>query len=262
MCCSPTSANRSPPAPGTAEQMNAEAVLAAVYALFLLTAAVGLDRLARHAHKRSDRYRTAGFRYHRQHDAWVCPRDEWLWPAEFDPHQRMVRYRARPSVCNACPVKADCTTSPHGREIVRAVDPWPHSEAGRFHRGLALMLIGLAALILVVEAARQHTLIVLAELAVPLALTAALGWRFLEHLRNTPAGFPDPTVSTGLRVTVADPTVVAPASSASSPWSRWGSDAIPPRPRQTSGVPTAGSRAGPQPPPSSTRWSSTRPGRR
>ena len=80
-----------------------------------------------------------GFAYHDpQHDPWVCPRDEWLWPPEFDPDRRIVRYRARPSVCNACPVKADCTSSDRGREVVRPVDPWPHSEAGRFHRGLAL----------------------------------------------------------------------------------------------------------------------------
>lgn len=180
--------------------MSPEVIWAAGYAVFLLGAAVALDRLARHAHKRSDRYRTAGFGYHPQHDAWVCPRQEWLWPAEFDPDRRLVRYRARPSVCNACPVKADCTTSPHGREIVRALDPWPHSEAGRFHRGVALMLISLAVLILVVEGARQHTLIALAVLAVVLALAGALGWRFLDHLRHTPAGFPDPTVSTGLRL--------------------------------------------------------------
>lgn len=190
--------------------MNPELLLAAGYAVFLLGAAVGLDRLARHAHKRSDRYRTAGFRYHPLHDAWVCPQDEWLWPTEFDLDRRMVRYRAKPSVCNACPAKADCTSSPHGRENVRTLDPWPHSEAGRFHRGLALMLIGLAALILVIAVTRHHTLIALAVLAVPLALAGALGWRFLDHLRHTPTGFPDPTPSTGLRLTPADRTAAPP----------------------------------------------------
>jgi hypothetical protein len=214
--------------------MNPEVIAAAGYAVFLLGAAVGLDRLARHAHKRADRYRTAGFRYHPQHDAWVCPRHEWLWPTEFDSDQRMVRYRARPSVCNACPAKADCTTSPHGREIVRALDPWPHSEAGRFHRGLALMLIGLAALILVVGMTRHHTLIALATLATPLALASALGWRFLDHLRHTPAGFPDPTPSTGLRLT--------PTNHAALPL-------------------TEGTSSSP-PPPSPSRWSTTPPEQR
>jgi hypothetical protein len=147
----------------------------------------------------------------------------------------MVRYRAKPSVCNACPAKAHCTSSPHGREIVRALDPWPHSEAGRFHRGLALMLISLAALILVIEVTRHHTPIALAVLAAPVTLAGALGWRFLDHLRHTPAGFPDPTPSTGLRLTTADRTAAPPAYSASVSRSRWGSP---------------------------TRWSNARPGRR
>ena len=50
-----------------------EVLLFACYAAFLLLAAAALDRLARHSHARSDRYRTAGFRYHPEHDAWVCP---------------------------------------------------------------------------------------------------------------------------------------------------------------------------------------------
>lgn len=201
--------------------MDSEVALATGYATFLLVGAVGLDRLARHAHMRADRYRTAGFRYHPQHDAWVCPQDEWLWPAEFDHHRRLVRYRAKPSVCNACPVKGQCTTSPDGREVVRAVDPWPHSEAGRFHRGLALMLVGLAGLILGVELARHHTPVALALLAVPVAFAGMLGWRFLDHRRHTPTGFPDPTPSTGLRLTARGgaATTGIPASR-----TRWGSD--------------------------------------
>lgn len=231
-----------------------EVVLGAGYATFLLAVAVGLDRLARHAHHRSDRYRTAGFRYHPQHDAWVCPQDEWLWPAEFDRDRRLVRYRARPSVCNACPVKAECTTSPNGREVVRAVDPWPHSEAGRFHRGLALTLIGLAGLILLVEVTRHHTPIALAVLAAPVVLAGGLGWRFLDHLRNTPAGFPDPTPSTGLRPSAADRSAdrsADPTTPTGGPITRtrWGSDP-PTRPAvQTDGVPASRTRWGSDPPP-------------
>ena len=33
-----------------------------------------------------------------------------------------------------------CTTSPHGREVSREIDPWPYSEAGRFHRGIACLV--------------------------------------------------------------------------------------------------------------------------
>ena len=56
-----------------------------------------------------------------------------------------MRYRAKPSVCNTCPVKSTCTTSDHGREISREIDPWPHSEAGQFHRGIACVDSGAGA---------------------------------------------------------------------------------------------------------------------
>jgi hypothetical protein len=45
-----------------------EVLLVTGYAVFLLVVAVALDRLARHSHARSERYRTAGFRYHPQQD--------------------------------------------------------------------------------------------------------------------------------------------------------------------------------------------------
>jgi hypothetical protein len=131
---------------------------------------------------------------------------------EFDAQRRLMRYRAKPSVCNACPVKHECTTSAAGREIVRDVDPWPHSEAGRFHRGLALTLVALAGLLLLATAAIHRQPAALALLAVPLAAAAWLGWRLSDHFRHTPANFPPATAATGLRV-------VEPSRT------RWGSDA-------------------------------------
>jgi len=180
--------------------VNPEAVLLGAYALVLLAAAAGLDRLAEHTQERSHRFRTAGFRYHPQHDAWVCPQDEMLWPVGYDEGAHLVRYRAKPSVCNACPVKAACTSSPHGREVTRALAPWPHSEAGRFHRGVSLMLVALAAVLLVVAAARNPEPATLV-LALPALLTVGLGRRYTDHFRHTPAGFPAATPATGLRVT-------------------------------------------------------------
>ena len=109
-----------------------------------------LEWLSAHTHRRSLRYRTAGFTYHEQHDHWECPEGEHLWPHEFDRERRLVRYRAKAHVCNGCPRKDACTDSDRGREIVRPLDPWPHSEAGRFHRGLSLMLVALALLVIVV----------------------------------------------------------------------------------------------------------------
>jgi hypothetical protein len=188
-----------------------EALQLAGYASFLLVLAFALDRLARHSHARTERYRTAGFRYHPQHDVWVCPQDQMLWPAQYDEQRRLMRYRAKPSVCNACPVKADCTSSPLGREITRPTQPWPHSEAARFHRGIVLVITALAAVLVTVSAVRNHGRVDLAVTVVPLAASGWLGYHFTEHFRRSPSGFPAATTATGLRV--------APASRTT-----WGSD--------------------------------------
>ena len=128
--------------------MHVEVILAAGYAAFLLCVAGGLDLLARRSHARSERYRTAGFTYHPTHDAWICPEEQVLTRSETDHELRLVRYRGRPQICNHCPAKTDCTDSDEGREVVRAMDPWPHSEAGRFHRGISLAVALVAGLIL------------------------------------------------------------------------------------------------------------------
>ena len=36
-----------------------------------------------------------------------------------DPHNRRKRYRAKPSICNDCKLKAKCTTSERGRMLYR-----------------------------------------------------------------------------------------------------------------------------------------------
>jgi hypothetical protein len=179
-----------------------ETVLAAGYAGLLVAGAFVLEWLSAHTHRRSLRYRTAGFAYDADHDHWECPEGEHLWPHEFDHERRLVRYRAKAHVCNACPRKTACTDSNHGREIVRPLDPWPHSEAGRFHRGIALLMVGLALLILVVEVVRHHDVPELALLATMLT-TGALAARWLARdLRVHPANFPDPSPSQGLRMAV------------------------------------------------------------
>ncbi|MDQ5831643.1 MAG: transposase, partial [Actinomycetota bacterium] len=124
--------------------MSPEVVLVAGYAAFLLGAATMIEWLSAHTHRRSLRYRTAGFTYHEHADHWECPEGQHLWPHEFDQERRLVRYRAKAHICNGCPRKEACTDSDRGREVVRPLDPWPHSEAGRFHRGLSLMLVTLA----------------------------------------------------------------------------------------------------------------------
>jgi len=191
--------------------LHPEVAIVGTYAVVLLAVAAVLDWLGQHTQRRSERFRTAGFRYQPQHDAWTCSQDEMLWPMEYDADQHLVRYRAKASVCNACHVKPDCTDSLQGREVIRAVAPWPHSEAGRFHRGMSLVIVALAVVLLLVAAARHpqpSTLV----LGAPLLFAALLGYRYSGHFRDTPANFPAPTPATGLRVTRTSRT-------------RWGSDA-------------------------------------
>jgi hypothetical protein len=180
-----------------------EVALAGGYAVALLAAAFLLEWLSAHTHRRSLRYRTAGFTYEPDHDLWVCPEGQSLWPAEFDRERRLVRYRGKAQVCNACPRKSECTDSDHGREVVRPLDPWPHSEAGQFHRVLALLLVVLAALVAVVGAARNHGGADLAVLGGVLAATVAAGVWLARDLRRHPANFPAPAASHGLGMGVA-----------------------------------------------------------
>jgi hypothetical protein len=159
--------------------LGTEALLAASYAGFLLVAAVTIDALARHTHGRSLRFRTAGFQYHPHQDAWECPEGQHLWPYEHDPERRLIRYRAKADICNACPSKHRCTDSDEGREVVRFLDPWVRSETGRFHRGLALMLVVLSMLVATIALARNHapaeTLVLGGSLAVAGIVGVLLG---------------------------------------------------------------------------------------
>jgi hypothetical protein len=152
-----------------------ESFLAAGYALFLVLVALGIDALARHSHRRSELYRTAGFTFHEHLDAWECPEGEQLHRIETDAHNRLVRYRARAHVCNSCPRKPDCTDSDTGREVTRALDPWPHSEVGRFHRGIAVAIVGFGILVIGAAAVLHHGAGDLAVLSCALLISTLVG---------------------------------------------------------------------------------------
>jgi hypothetical protein len=184
--------------------MSPEVLLASGYAAALVFSAFLLEFLSAHTHRRALRYRTAGFQYHSDRDLWVCPEGESLWPVEFDRERRLVRYRGKSQICNACPKKRDCTDSDAGREVVRPLDPWPHSEAGRFHRALALLIVSLAGMLVVVEGVRHHAgpeLVLLSGLLLGSLLSAR--W-LVRDLRHHPANFPTPTPSHGLGFAVTD----------------------------------------------------------
>ena len=172
--------------------LHTETLLAAGYALFLVVAAILLDLLARHAQHRAERYRTGGFNYLESADAWVCPEGERLHRVETNHQLRMVSYRARAHVCNSCRLKDACTDSDEGREIASSLDSWPHSEAGRFHRGIAIVMVVLAALVLAVGAALHHDAGDLAVIGAAVTVTAVAVLYLLADFREAPTGFPWP----------------------------------------------------------------------
>lgn len=165
--------------------------LVAGYALLLLSFAWGFDLMAKRTSERAAQWRTGKFVYHEDHDAWKCPEDQWLWPKSFDPENRVMRYRATPSICNSCPVKDTCTTSSHGREISRAIDPWPHSETGRFHRGIACAVAGFGIVLPAATLFVNHSPTDVLVLSTAILVVGAGSIPLLRHLYNTPSNAPD-----------------------------------------------------------------------
>ena len=171
---------------GWLQSIEIAAWLSAAYGIALVLAAHGIDRLAKRVHTLHDANQTTGFVYHEDHDAWLCPEDQWLWPQSFDPDNRVMRYRGKPSVCKACPIKDTCTTSDDGREMRHEVDPWPSSESARFHRGIACAVSVLAILwplgaAFTVESGLSQLLLLVT--AAPVALLSLPLW---SHLRRSP----------------------------------------------------------------------------
>jgi len=129
--------------------------MVAGYAIFLGMTASALELLARRSHRRAEQYHLAGFRYDAGLDAWHCPTGKRLHRAEVRHDRRIVVYRAPAHHCNCCKVKTRCTDSDNGRSVERRLDSWLDSELRRFHIGISVTLLVLAALILAVELALQ-----------------------------------------------------------------------------------------------------------
>lgn len=165
--------------------------LVAGYAVVLVAIAWGFDAMAKRVSRVANRWRTGKFVYRSDHDAWVCPQDQWLWPMSFDPQHRVMRYRALPVVCNSCPVKSTCTTSDHGREISREIDPWPYSDVGRFHRGIACFVAALGVIMPLAMLIGQHTPVDVLVLGSAALLVVVVGLPLARHLWNTPSNAPE-----------------------------------------------------------------------
>jgi len=165
-----------------------EVVLAVTYAVFLAGVAFVLETLAQHSHKRSERYRNSGFVYFQKLDLWECPAGRQLLRIDTDYQRRIVHYRAPADSCNACSLKKNCTDSNEGRLLKSHLNSWVESELRRFHRGISLVLLLLAAIILVAEAVRnaapRDLLIVGCLLLLVVLAGTKLLASFLTHQRS------------------------------------------------------------------------------
>ena len=173
-------------------QPSLDVMLVCGYAVVLLAVAVLFDRMGARSAVRSAAWRTGNFLYHDDADAWKCHEDQWLWPASFDPEKRVVRYVGQHAICGRCPAKTECSPTPGPREITRQVDPWPHSEAGRFHRGVSVAIACVALMMVLVSLLfTTRTPADLVMLLAALALVLTVGIPLARHLWNTPDGFPE-----------------------------------------------------------------------
>lgn len=135
--------------------MDAEILLACSYAGFLVLVASVLELTARYVHGRAQRSSTHGFTFIPEHDAWKCPAGRHLHRESGPETFRIVKYRAQSNHCNACSLKPGCTDSNSGRVLEHQIESWMESGIRRFHRGMSLALLVLAAMILTIEIARH-----------------------------------------------------------------------------------------------------------
>ncbi len=162
-------------------------LLTAGYAVLLVGIAFTLELLARRSHKLAQQIHVVGFSYHPELDTWKCPTGQHLSRKTTDERRRVVLYQAPGHICNKCHCKPDCTDSDDGRQIEHHLDSWLKSELRRFHRGLSLVLLLLAAVLLAFQmrgADTRRDWAVLAALFLPIFL---LGGRLLaEFLAREP----------------------------------------------------------------------------
>jgi hypothetical protein len=74
------------------------------------------------------------FRYDPEKDVYICPADEHLHRRARTSGNRGTQYRAKAKVCNACELKARCTTSERGRMLYRPFEE-DYYDRVRAYRG-------------------------------------------------------------------------------------------------------------------------------
>src|SRR6266567_3387053 len=65
-------------------------------------------------------YGSSRFKYDAIHDRYICPAGQPLHLSRMEYTAEKAEYQADAATCNACPLKAQCTPSPYGRQIHRS----------------------------------------------------------------------------------------------------------------------------------------------
>ncbi len=65
-------------------------------------------------------YGSSQFTYDAEHDRYLCPQGQPLLPSRIEYKEQKVEYSAGAATCNACPCKAQCTSSKRGRQLHRS----------------------------------------------------------------------------------------------------------------------------------------------
>src|SRR6516225_8198556 len=107
--------------------IDAEILIVVAYSLFLLLAAACLEGVARHTHRRSERWHVAGFRYDVSADLWTCPNNETplIAPHEVCPITRTTFAPATLQANSMLPRMSSFEILPATREL--KMSPMPRS---------------------------------------------------------------------------------------------------------------------------------------
>jgi hypothetical protein len=119
-------------------------LLLLAYLLLLWVGGRVLESLARAHFHRAQRYAHHGFVYDGELDRYECPQGELLTLQTFDDRDKLAIYKAPASSCNRCMLKEFCTPHDEGRHVYRSLAEFHETDLGRFHRGLSLIILGVA----------------------------------------------------------------------------------------------------------------------
>jgi len=83
--------------------------------------------------KRTPVFGKQAFRYDPERDVYICPNNAILPLHTHAYNEREKRYQADAATCNACPLKAQCTTSDQGRVLKRSFDEEYLEQVRAYH---------------------------------------------------------------------------------------------------------------------------------